>query len=83
MKRIELITEEHEKIVDVLCDICGKSCKDEYDMNYEYSQLIACWGYGSRKDTESWNFNFCEECSDKIRDFIKSLGSKFEVTYYI
>lgn len=83
MRKIRKITKEIEEVEDIICDICGKSCRDKYDMNYEYSTLSASWGYGSHKDTEQWQGDFCENCSDKIKEFIESLGGKLETTYYM
>ena len=83
MKKIKTTIKEIEEIEDVLCDICGKSCRDGYDMNYEFSTLSASWGYGSHKDSERWYGEFCESCSDKIKEFIESLGGKLEITYYM
>lgn len=68
---------ETEEVTDVLCDMCGKSCRDDMDMNYEGSHLSASWGYCSRKDDTFWDYDFCEDCSDKIMEFIeKCKGSK-------
>ena len=83
MRKIEKITREIEETKDILCDICGKSCSTNMSNLYEYSTLSVSWGYGSRKDTESWHGEFCESCSDKIREFIESLGGKLEIANYM
>ena len=82
MRKTKTVTIEVEKVDTVICDICGKSCKDNFNMNYEFSSLSASWGYGSHKDGSLWGGDFCEGCSDKIKDFIESLGGKLEITYY-
>ena len=74
-KQKELLSQVLE---DIVCDICGKSCKGGSDL-YEFSKFEATWGYGSHKDTEQWGGEFCEECSDKIKGFIESLGGKLRV----
>ena len=37
-----------KKLDEVLCDICGKSCKKTCDN--EFASLTATWGYDSKKD---------------------------------
>jgi len=83
MRKIKKATREIEELEDIICDICGKSCKDDLNMNYEFSTLSASWGYGSHADTTQWYGEFCESCSGKIKEFIESLNGKLEVTYYI
>lgn len=58
-------------VVDIVCDICGKSTRNKFVMTYEYATLYANWGYWSRKDDTKWEYYFCEKCSDKIFEFIK------------
>lgn len=68
-----------DTVTNMMCDRCGKSCKipimsidgkKECGTTYEYSHLQASWGYGSKKDEGTWDFYFCEKCSDLIKDFI-------------
>ena len=54
----------------IICDMCGGTCW--LTPNWEYSRLNAEWGYGSSRDTECWNYHYCDKCSDKIMMFIKS-----------
>lgn len=66
-------------VTDIICDICGKSClKSNKKLpdaihSAEYSEMKANWGYYSNKDGDVWNFNFCEICSDMLKDFIVNL----------
>lgn len=65
---------EEDILIDILCDSCGKSCKVESSFSgglYEFAQFIAGWGYGSRKDGDQWNFLLCEDCADRVYEFIK------------
>jgi len=62
---------KQEVITEVICDCCGKSCKDEIDLNFEYMELKAYWGYGSHKDLEKWTAQICEKCIDEKFGFIK------------
>ena len=84
MRKIKKVSREIDEIEDIFCDICCKSCRDAFfDMNYEFSTLSASWGYSSHKDGTNWSGTFCENCSNKIKEFIESLGGTLEVTYYI
>ena len=74
-KQKELLSEVLE---DIICDICGKSCRGGSDL-YEFSTFSASWGYGSRKDCDTWKCDICEECSDKIKLYIESLGGKLQI----
>lgn len=49
---------------DIVCDKCGQSCRDKMNMNFEFVQLVAYWGYGSGKDTEKHEAEVCEKCYD-------------------
>lgn len=62
--------------LDIICDKCGKSCRDSIGMNFEYASVKAHWGYGSRKDTEKHEAQICEPCYD-------GLGLKPKITDYM
>lgn len=61
---------------DIVCDKCGKSCRDDMDMNFEFATLTACWGYASKKDLYQDEAQICEPCYD-------SLGLKPRRTTYM
>jgi len=70
-------------LIDITCDICGKSCKDRADMNYEMVCLQGSWGYMSRKDGTNWCCDICEDCADRVKEFIESIGAKVREESYI
>lgn len=70
---------EIEIVVDVNCDVCGNSCKCDIG-NIEAAQIVAAWGYNSRKDCDTWKCDLCEDCFDRVVEFIESIGGKFNVT---
>ena len=76
-------TVTERKLMGITCDVCGKSCRDDQDMNYEYISFAGSWGYCSRKDTENWSCDLCEPCADKVKGFIESIGGKVKITYYM
>lgn len=51
---------------DILCDKCGKSCRDDCDMNFEYAEISSTWGYGSNKDGQRHRGEICEPCYDTL-----------------
>lgn len=61
---------------EVLCDKCGKSCRDSEGMNFEYAEIKATWGYGSNKDLYRDEAQVCEPCYD-------GLGIKPQRTTYM
>lgn len=72
MKMTQVVSKPREEVIDILCDSCGKSCKDPNSGNYEYLALMTNWGYGSKHDTESWSAQICEECAEtKLIPIIK------------
>lgn len=53
-----------KEISDVLCNICGLTCKDKHNMNYECITIDVTWGYGSSKDMVHEVAHICENCYD-------------------
>lgn len=51
---------------DIICDKCGKSCRDDAGDNYEYAEIEACWGFNSRKDLAHHTAQICENCYDAL-----------------
>ena len=74
MREYKEVTSPHLVLKDVMCDVCGVSCVDSVDVNYEYAELAANWGYGSGKDGIRWECIMCETCADKVKSFIESIG---------
>jgi len=71
MKVFEKETQEVEVLKDVVCDCCGKTCKDDINLNFECATIKANWGYGSKKDMEQWSAQICEKCIDEKFSFVK------------
>lgn len=61
---------------DVLCDICGISCKkliDTENYNIENASLCARWGYGSKMDGFCYEIDLCEQCFSKTIEYLKTI----------
>lgn len=69
-----------DELEDVVCDVCGKSCVsgtlEAFGVGAEFAVLRADWGYGSRKDGESFMLEMCEDCFDKIVAFVGTISEK-------
>lgn len=62
---------------DILCDNCGISCKEKY--NLEYLNISADWGYDSSElDGENWDFYMCKKCSVELIEKFPNLKNKIE-----
>ena len=63
MKIQKIIDVPKAKTEDVICDICGKSCKTEH--GFEYMKLKTWWGFESNHDMEKWTAQVCESCVEE------------------
>jgi len=63
------------KLDSVFCDVCGNNCKKQDAHDNEHALLSATWGYDSRKDLTRHEIDLCEDCFDKVIDFLKSQRS--------
>lgn len=70
MKKYETLP--RQTLVDILCDVCGASCKTQIN-DFEYATLSASWGYCSRKDGESYSATLCENCFDNVAAHIATM----------
>lgn len=59
------------EVVEVLCDICGRSCGAPDGLIVEYASLTVNWGYHSQKDHERHEIDICEPCYDQL-PFVKA-----------
>jgi hypothetical protein len=67
MKKHSVCECGHEKIEDIICDICGNSCQTECGTiidgkTYEFAQMVATWGYDSNYDGEHHTLDICVDC---------------------
>lgn len=57
---------EIPKVIDIRCDICHNSCKDNNIGNLHYATLSMSGSYGSKYDCEEHTLHFCIPCYDKL-----------------
>lgn len=68
-------------VQDICCDICSQSViptarlqqGERLDNFSEHAQLIAAFGYGSKRDGDTYHFDFCETCFDELLVTIERL----------
>ena len=82
MKKTTTITVEVEKVQidDILCNACGKSCKDRSDMNFEgLIETSITGGYASKLgDQITYTFSICEDCLEKLFESFKIPAEEFD-----
>lgn len=83
MKIKKKLKKEVSVLEDVICDSCGQSCLDKVGMNFEFIEMKANWGYGSKKDMEQWTAQVCEKCVDEKLSFIKFRVQNLEFQSHI
>ena len=75
-------TRQARVLVDICCDVCGTSCRNDRlklpgplheEGDFEYGTVSATWGYFSRKDGESYSTLLCEKCFDDVVTHINEL----------
>lgn len=70
---MEKFIEKKTKVLDdIVCDICEKSCKMDYE-SVEFARINAQWGYFSKKDESNYKIDLCENCFDKTIEFLEKL----------
>ncbi len=55
---------ERDVVVDVICNMCEKSCTLGYGQ--EYTSCLGDWGYGSRRDGLMDHWHLCQDCTEDI-----------------
>ena len=73
-------TVDQEVAVDVICDICRKSCMiqpDDY-WSAEYIELEANWGYYTQSDGEHWKAHVCYDCTKKHLENLIHFDKKYQ-----
>lgn len=56
----------------ILCDVCGKTCTDDFYNNHENATLEAIWGYNSGRDGERFEIHMCENCFGETLGFLRN-----------
>ena len=54
-----------------LCDVCGKTCTDDFYNNHENATIEANWGYNSGRDGQKFEIHLCENCFGNTLGFLR------------
>ena len=64
------------KVLDkIYCDSCGENCSK--DIDHEYAELSATWGYWSKQDGTQYHIEMCENCFNEVLESLKKRRKKF------
>lgn len=76
------VTKEILDIVDVECDLCGKSCKTgphpEDNLSYGTLKFLGC--YGSTMDGLRLEFHICDNCVYEMIQKAQKQGNKLKMS---
>jgi len=65
LKRFEE-TVVKEETLSLTCDCCGKTVDGEMEvLSSDINDFHINFGYGSKFDMDTWNFDVCDECLEK------------------
>lgn len=62
------------KIIDVICDSCKKTTREEIGLCFNFASIKESFGYGSKLDEmngEGKEFHICEKCYKKVLKVLK------------
>jgi len=85
---MKIYESKEEKVVknivtSTICNCCGKSenaTKDGFDFS-DITPIDISFQYGSKYDTEIWEFDLCDECVEQITSTFKFVPDKIGVVY--
>ena len=72
MIKTQKVVREVQEVIDVLCNKCGETCKDEMNFNGLIEARIE-GAYDSKylEDTTRYKFSLCEKCLKELFDTFK------------
>lgn len=61
--------QETDVVIEVVCNICGKSLKtDDHGYFEDFIHLEKTWGYTSSKDGTTEVVDICEDCWEEMKE---------------
>jgi len=70
------------KVLDqTICDVCGKTCTDDFYNNHENATLEAHWGYNTSRDGQKFEIHLCENCFGNTLGFLRQKRQDFLGTF--
>ena len=74
MKQYKKVLEEVDQLEKCFCNQCGKEIPSALNVmagHPDYQHFRLQWGYASTRDMETWSFDLCEFCLEKIIESFK------------
>jgi hypothetical protein len=69
---MRIYKEKTTQVLDqIMCDICGKNCTDDFYDNHENATLEANWGYSTSRDGDRFEIHLCENCFGETLGFLR------------
>ena len=56
----------HKECQLIQCNGCGKTLDGDMPEMGDITDIQISFGYGSRFDMETWSFDLCDDCAEKI-----------------
>ncbi len=73
-KIVKTVSVEEERVSDIICDICQKSCATstpvDGDASFDCLEINGSFGYSSKHDGEIWDAHICQDCTDNFLEKI-------------
>ena len=80
MKTYKTIQTERVLIDTITCNSCGQEIEiDPTCWSRPYETFSIAWGYGSKNDLDTWEFDLCEDCILKMTEKFKIQPDKKNV----
>jgi len=62
MRKMKKVVVRDQKLVDILCDSCGGSCRGDFNPEeYEMAQIIGCFNEGDTAG-DRFQIEICQQC---------------------
>ena len=75
MKEYRTIVKKTKELKEITCDRCGTTSYEKENVPagiFTYIETIGIhWGYGSKYDTDYWEWDLCEKCIEETLGKIK------------
>jgi len=71
-----------KKIPNIKCNVCHKKINKEQIIDKDFIEIKQYWGYFTSRDQQFLHCIICEECWDRIEEYIETLGGKVDKYRY-
>ena len=69
----KVVTSDLE-LSELSCDKCGKTARGKHDILWsDITTINVCFGFGSKRDGDTWIIDLCDDCLDKVAGDINKI----------